>query len=127
MAGMAAVTLAYADATAAPVLAVPFDVADSDSWVAQKNNQLRIFELFLLHSSHSVKRFDLCCEATLCRRQIWDALAEYAVNVYRIGTGNAHSGCALACSSVNNLLGALINRAAIKFKPTVPLNGEIPS
>jgi hypothetical protein len=90
--------------------------ADSDSWIQQKSNVARIFDLFLAQDEVGGNTFDALAEEVLCDRPIYERLGGFLVHVYKIPPGVKNAGFPLATDSVLNYMGTAINRAANNFK-----------
>ena len=94
--------------------------ADSDSWLYQKSNVLRILNEFVAHDeptrSDGIKEWAQLGEAVLCRCAFYERLAHWLVHTYKIPKGVRNAGLPLACDSVRNYIGTAINHAATKFK-----------
>ena len=94
--------------------------ADSDSWLYQKSNVLRILNDFVAHDeptrSDGITVWAQLGEAMLCRCAFYERLAHWLVHTYKIPKGVKNAGMPLACDSVRNYMGTAINHAATKFK-----------
>ena len=70
--------------------------ADSESWVNQKSNVARIFEVFLAQDQDTTGKWDDQVEQTLCSPALYERLAHFLVHVYKIPKGVKNSGMPLA-------------------------------
>ena len=92
------------------------------SWLTQKSNVARIFELFIAQDNElrcnlrGSNTWDVLDEEVLCAHPIYERLAHFLVHVYKIPKGVKNAGFPLACDSVKNYLDTAINLAASKFK-----------
>ena len=92
---------------------------DSESWNLGKANYLRLFDVF--RTSHTAylaaypTGFQDLPEWVVSRRELYENFATYLLEVYIIAPGNKNAGQPLACSTVCNGLGALLNMVKVRF------------
>ena len=111
---------------------------DSDSWNAGKNNYLRLFEVptandvhFLLTCRRQVFRlsspqltnmypvkFTDLPESKVRAYSTYQQFAKFVMDEYVIPDGHKNAGQGLACSTVCNGIGALLNMVSTKYKVT---------
>ena len=92
---------------------------ESESWNLGKSNYLRLFDVF--RKSHTAylaaypNAFQKLPECVVTRRELYEHFANYLLEVYIIAPGNKNAGQPLACSTVCNGLGALLNMVKVRF------------
>jgi hypothetical protein len=94
----------------------------SGSIVKSRANADRIFELYQRSSDErralypgAWRELD---ETTLCDKDVYAGLAQFLVHEYKIAEGDRNAGQRLGCDGVLGIIGALISKAAAKFKAT---------
>ena len=100
----------------------PFHVpseGESESWDLGKANYLHLFNVFCnLHTAYLVAyptSFQDLPEFVVTTRELCEHFATYLLEVYIIAPGNKNAGQPLACSTVCNVLGALLNMVKVCF------------
>ena len=91
---------------------------NSTSWLQQKANVARIFSQFQAQDPELSVDWDDLAAAVLCARPVYERYSHFLVHVYVIAAGVKNAGMPLACQSVLNYLGSLLNRAASRFLAT---------
>jgi len=89
---------------------------ESDSWLANKGNVLRIFNDFIAADGSLDGTWDSLPESVLCVSPVYERLAHFLVFTYKIPKGIKNAGCALSCDTVSNYIRRAINLAADKFR-----------
>jgi hypothetical protein len=91
---------------------------ESDSWLANKGNVLRIFNDFIAADGSLDGTWDLLPKSVPCASPVYErlALAHFLVFTYKTPKGVKNAGCALSCDTVNNYIRRAINLAADKFR-----------
>ena len=89
---------------------------ESTSWLQQKSNVARIFSEFVQQDDELSDDWGLLSANTLCAAPVYERFTGFLVHTYLIPKGVKNAGLPLACQSVLNYIGSLLNRAAIRFK-----------
>jgi hypothetical protein len=89
---------------------------ESTSWLQQKSNVARIFSEFVQQDDELSDDWNLLSANTLCAAPVYERFTGFLVYTYLIPKGVKNAGLPLACQSVLNYIGSLLNRAASRFK-----------
>jgi len=89
---------------------------ESTSWLQQKSNVARIFSEFVQQDDELSDEWGLLSANVLCAAPVYERFAGFLVHTYLIPKGVKNAGFPLACQSVLNYIGSLLNRAASRFK-----------
>ena len=89
---------------------------EAASWLTQKHNVVRIISEFLTQDAdcRGVNWAQLE-SSVLCAKPFCERASHYLVHVYEIPSGVKNAGLPLACQSVLNYLGSILNLAAKRF------------
>ena len=83
---------------------------ESTSWLQQKSNVARIFSEFVQQDDELSDDWNLLSANTLCAAPVYERFTGFLVYTYLIPKGVKNAGLPLACQSVLNYIGSLLNR-----------------
>ena len=89
---------------------------ESTSWLQQKQNVARILGEFLAQDTEGLATdWALLSSSVLCDRPFYERALHFLVHVYLIPKGVKNAGLPLACQSVLNYIGSMLNAAGQRF------------
>ena len=82
---------------------------ESTSWLQQKKNVTRIFTEFAEQDDELQGDWNQLSKAVVCAQPLYERWAGFLVYTYKIPQGVKNAGEPLACQSVLNYIGSLLN------------------